>query len=312
MEEKIEAKKTIKALIKNWKLIAILPFIGFFLAITLTFFIPKKYEAIGIIFPTNGNSSSGIMEDPRFGFGLDADQLMQLLESQMLRDSIIDKYNLIDYYEIDKTDLSWQKKLEKKYIKDIQAKKTKYFSILITAETKSPELSANIVNSIIYFVDEIKANIIRKNQYSTLDFLQTKYRNQLNIVDSIKMKIYENKKPITANDLLYNHLNGTKKNKVDKSDYYITDVLLENLVEEYLFQYDILKGYKIELSKAEAAISKPLPKVYTVSNAFINYKKSSPSYLNNSILGFLGGLVLAILWVILKSKFAEIKQFIKE
>ena len=74
------------------------------------FFIPPKFKSTVVLFPSSTNSvSKALLSDNqsykqdllRFGEEEDAEQLLQILNSSKIRDRVIEKYNLMNHYDID-------------------------------------------------------------------------------------------------------------------------------------------------------------------------------------------------------------------
>src|SRR4051812_26625425 len=72
------------------------------LAIIGTFMIPKKYASYGIVFPVSNNNVESVIDSPTFGYDVEADRMLQLLESDELRDSVTQKFDLLTYYKINR------------------------------------------------------------------------------------------------------------------------------------------------------------------------------------------------------------------
>ena len=312
VDEKASSLKVLKLLYKNTRLILIFSLIGLAVSIGITFFIPKKYMSYAVIFPPNSNSGLNILEDPRFGNSLDADQLMQLLESQQLKDSIIKMYNLEEYYEIDKSRVSWKQRLEKKFSEDISFNKTRYYSVVITAKMKKPELCADIVNSIIELVDKFRLRIVRQNQLAAFSYAQEQYIKQQAILDSLKKLIYAKKDTKDPGNILYNHVIERSKTNYYNPRPFVNDPEMENLVEEYIFEDDKLISLKGDYHKAQRLIKKPLSRVFVVSKAVPNYKKISPSFTINAAVGLFSSFIFIILFVIIRDRFSILIKSLKE
>ena len=138
------------------------------------FVLPKKYTSEAVIYPTPSNSQEAIIENPSFGFEGHSNQLLQVLKSNTLRERLIDKFELANYYEIDTTQIDWYSRLAKKMEEDIEFERTPYYSLSITASTTSPELSSNIVN---YIVDEVNV-IVQEIFMDNIEKTHIAYRNE--------------------------------------------------------------------------------------------------------------------------------------
>ncbi len=239
------------------------------LAFTLVslFAMPKKYTSEAIIYPTPSNSSEAILENPSFGFEGHSNQLLQVLKSNTLRERLISKFDLANYYEIDTTEIDWYSRLAKKMEKDILFERTPYYSLSITASTTSPELSANIVNYIVdevnvivqeIFIDNIeKTHIAYRNEYlqkeqyvrSLLDTLIfMKQYNTDQALDHLNAQIDETYKEINTLRTRLEELKRT--NKIYSYDEQIR--LLSNQVANANARYNHSRGQYNELKQVLA------------------------------------------------------------
>jgi uncharacterized protein involved in exopolysaccharide biosynthesis len=312
VDEKASSLKFLKLLLKNIRLILIFSIIGLAVGITVTFFIPKKYLSYAVIFPPNSNLGLNVLEDPRFGNSLDADQLMQLLESQQLKDTIIKMYDLETYYDIDKSNPSWKRELEKKFDNDVSFSKTRYYSVVITAKTKKPELSARIVNSIVEIVDVFRLNIVRKNQETAFKYAEEQYLSQKLLVDELRKTIYSKKSTGDPNNILYNHMVEVSKLNHYQTEPFVDSEEMEDLIITYSFELTKLNDLKIDFHKAQRLMKKPLSKVFVVSRAEPSFKKISPSLRTNAIIGFFSSLLFIILFVVLRDRMGEVAKMLKK
>lgn len=310
-DEKASTLKLLKLLFKNRWLIIIFTLIGVVTSVVVTYFIPKKYTSFAIVFPANSNLGLSLLEDPRFGNSLDADQLMQLLESNQLLDTIVKKYNLKEYYDIDETSQASSKNLQDKFYRDVTFSKTRYYSVVITATFKDPELAANIVNSIVEIVDDIRIKIIRENQSLSYNYAKDQYEDQQELVDALKKVIYSKKDTSSSSGVLYNHLVELTKTSSESGNRYVETPEMEDLVEKYVYESEKLKNLKGDYDKAKRLIEKPLSKVFVVTKAVPIYKKVSPSYLINSLIGFSVSMFFIVLILIVRDRLGYVINALK-
>jgi hypothetical protein len=236
---------------------------------------------------------------------------MQLLESEALRDSIIQLYKLDEYYGVDKSQKTWKQQLEKKYLRDITCRKTRYYSIVIMAKTHDPELSARIVNSIIEVVDVLRGKILRQNQMIAYQYAQEQYMQQKHLVDSLEREIYRLKDPRLPQNLLYNHDLAARHTFGPAPTDYVNSPELERLVDDYEFNVAVLRSLKGDFDKAGRLIQKPLSKVYVVSYAKPNYKRASPSYTLNPAIGLFSSFIFIILLLIVIDRIGSLLPAIR-
>ncbi|HEU4717860.1 MAG TPA: hypothetical protein VFU15_08495 [Bacteroidia bacterium] len=149
---------------RKGKRIGIVVLVALIAATALTFILPKEYRSQGIVFPANNNSVESIVDNPTVGYDLEADRLMQLLQSDAMFDSVQRHFHLADYFELDTAEPDWRDVLHLDYLKIVKFERTQYMSIVISAQTKKPELSAAIVNFIIDISDGMRNNLYKRNQ----------------------------------------------------------------------------------------------------------------------------------------------------
>jgi len=152
--------------------------------------LPQKYESIGVIYPSRYDSRDRLLENPQFGYKTEHEQLLQLLISTSIQDSVVKKFNLIDHYDIDTLKRDWKNDLQNAYNLDVEITRSKYLAIEINATTIIPELSANIVNYIMVAVNNYREQIFKENRHNEMNYLRNKMNDQLQKVKQIKAKIY--------------------------------------------------------------------------------------------------------------------------
>lgn len=179
----------------------------------VTLLMTPKYESTGIIFPTPTNSPDKILAEPQFGYEVDADWLMQVLKSEIVRDSIDRTFDLVGYFELDTSRQGWTDDLKKDYEKMLDFERTEYMSIEISAQTSKPELSANIVNFIIDHINPIREKIFKTNTYQTLLHFENAFFDKNRYVNSLIDSIYSMRENNTSKslDLLYNQIKNMQK-----------------------------------------------------------------------------------------------------
>lgn len=194
-------------------------------AVLITILMKHSYESSGIIFPTPTNSPDKILAEPQFGYEVDADWLMQVLRSEIVRDSLNVAFDLVNYFELDTDKKGWMDDFRKEYKDLVDFERTKYMSIEIIATTHQPELSANIVNYVIDHIDGIRENIFKANTYQTLQHFENIYFEKNEVINNLIDSIYHlrNNNTTTSLDLLYKQIK-TKQKEVNTSRNELNDI----------------------------------------------------------------------------------------
>lgn len=306
-EETEEANSILHYLFKHGVKIIIAFVIGALIAVSITFFIPKKFRSSGIIYPPNSFTRDQLISNPQFGHETETEQLMQLLESASLRDLVVEEFDLVNYYEMDTSTVGWKEELNLKFIDDISFFRSKYLSVVVSAELKDPELASEVVNYIIDVVNDYKKQIFKDNRETELAFYENRMvRNQFRL-DSVESIIYMLKDTTITENLIANF-----KQRLNKENYIENSYIDSRQMEALIKQYDLLNGQVIQFQKDyERALDeskKPLLDNYIVDRAIPSYKKVSPSFSQN---GLIGGVVLSfvlLLSLIIRDKYRAFKQ----
>jgi capsular polysaccharide biosynthesis protein len=314
-------------LFKEKKIILFSIIAAIILGVVVTFLIPKKYSSFAIIYPANSNSLNDVTNNPDFGYEIHADRLIQLIESQIIQDSLVNKFDLLTYYELDKMKPDWRYKLNEFMARDIDINRTRFLSIVITVTTKDPDLSANMANYITQTVDIVKENILKENTKMAVDVYHTQYLSQSLKVDSLLNLIFEMSDNSSSSSNSKNILFKKRKEVIkerQKLNYYsgADDAILkisandetertEKIINDYYVEKDVLYDINKKYEKSIEQYNYPIPKSYIISEAKPDYRKVSPSLSRNIIIAIAIGLLSAILFILIKFKIKEIKEVAK-
>ena len=127
---------------KNRKPLLGIPFLAMVVAVAFSGpkFIKPLFESQVILFPSTTNSvskallpqSNGYGDEDIFEYGDEqqAEQLLQILNSGEIRDSVIQKFDLMAHYEIDEDTKYRRTKLFKEYASKIEFARTQFLSLI--------------------------------------------------------------------------------------------------------------------------------------------------------------------------------------
>jgi uncharacterized protein involved in exopolysaccharide biosynthesis len=124
-------------------------------------FITPLYKSTVVLYPTASNSiSKAILSEKgsdkdilEFGEDEQTEQLLQILNSNKIRDRIIEKYDLMEHYEIRPDEKYRLTKLFKTYEDNFIFKRTEYMAVKITVFDKEPQLAADMANDVARLLD---------------------------------------------------------------------------------------------------------------------------------------------------------------
>jgi hypothetical protein len=191
----------IKLILQKKKQLLIAGLISAIAGIALAFLLPVYYKSTCIFYPYSPKAY-----DPRymfsnvdvdlFGTGDDADRVITIGNSSLIANYIIDKYNLIDRYEIDRKDPFVYIKATNAFKSNFTISEDDRSAITVTIFDKNADTAAIIANDIVTQIDFynrkplIESNTKQLNKFKS--DLQLKYAT----LDSLVKKRAENtKKP---------------------------------------------------------------------------------------------------------------------
>ncbi|MBA3898927.1 MAG: hypothetical protein H0X62_01760 [Bacteroidetes bacterium] len=153
-------------LYKNRKTIFIVGLAAAIISSVVSLLMEDKFKSSVILFPTTTSSiSKSLMSEVplsskhdimQFGEEEDAEQMLQVLNSDEIRNKIIEKYDLMNHYKIDTLSKSKYTNLIKEFEGNISFKRTEFMSVKIEVLDKDPQIAANIANDIAALVDTVK------------------------------------------------------------------------------------------------------------------------------------------------------------
>lgn len=318
-----QEKKVSVILFKEKKTILIGIVVAIILAVVATSLIPKKYSSVAIIYPAKSNSLNEVALNPDFGFEIHADRLIQLIESQVIRDSLVNNFDLMKYYELEETQNDWRYRLGESMARDIKINRTRYLSIVITVTTKDPDLSADIANYIVETVDVVKENVLKENTKIAFKIYDEQLNRKEQDVDSLLNLIFElsdAKMTSGKNHPLFKKKKEAIQERQKNGQYSDIDAAVlsipienqhqrsEKLINAYIHEKNVLYSIKKKHNDTKEQIESPIPKSYIISEAKPDYKKVSPSLSRNVLIAIGIGLLSSILLILIKYKMKEIKE----
>ncbi len=301
-----ETFEFIKFIIRYYKIFLLSTLSAVVLSIIVTFFIPKEYLSIGIVFPTSSNSLQAVVDNPMLGYDVEADRLMQIMESREMFELVSKKFNLVQKFDIDTTNTDWYDELRKEFDESVSFKRKLSMCIEIKAQTTDPVLSANIVNTIIEHVDNIRERIIKQNLMLAYNSFANEYNQKKRLVDSLVALI--SGKRDTFKDPQFNIMLDNKMLNVSLSkSSNKNSTQLELDINNYYYEQSRLNDINSRYEKAKANAFGYIPKIYILDRANISYKKVFPSFTLNALIAFFGIFLIVFFTLFIKEKYKSNK-----
>jgi uncharacterized protein involved in exopolysaccharide biosynthesis len=294
-------------------------------------FIAPKFESTVIMFPTSTASISKSLlaknnasKEDLLSFGEEeqAEQLIQILNSDEIRSRVVQKYDLMNHYEIYTADRYKQTKLFTEYEGNITYKRTEFQSVKIDVLDTDRFLAAKIANNIAALVDSVKNRMQKERAFKAMRITEAEY---------LEMKEYVSVLEDSLNSMRRMGINDYESMSERFNEYY-AKAILENKTEaaekleeklKILSQYggayvsirDMLEHEKEQLShlrakyqEARVDAEQTLPHKFIVNNAFPAEKKSYPIRWLIVLVSTVSTFIMALLVIIGYENITKVKD----
>ena len=145
-------------------------------------FITPKFKSTGVIYPSNVSPYSEESE---------TEQMFQILQSQEIKDSVINKFDLARHYEIDRNYKYFRTAINYEYSQNVKVNKTPYDAVTIEVLDKDPQLGCDMVNAIIDFYNG-KVRMLHNEKYlEVINMYEELLAKKSRSIDSLKNRLYQ-------------------------------------------------------------------------------------------------------------------------
>jgi len=293
-----EASNILDFIIQKRIHLVVVTAVALVVSLIISMIIPQKFKSTVILFPASSSSISQSLlsenftdkELLKFGEQVEVEQMMQVLQSSEIRDRIIEKYNLIDHYQIDINGKYPNTTLYRTYKKNIRIIRTEYMSVKIDVYDESPETAAFIANDISALYDSTVNRMQKKRSVMAFQLVEVKYNEQKSLVSKMQDSIrdihllgvfeFESQSEVFndqyATALAAGNLRGAQEleKKLDiLAEYGSTYTRLRDQLQEEIKKLAVLET---KYSEAKIDMEQTLPHKYVVSGAEIAERKSTP------------------------------------
>ncbi|HEY4797561.1 MAG TPA: Wzz/FepE/Etk N-terminal domain-containing protein [Bacteroidia bacterium] len=298
---------------------------------TVAFMIPEKYKSTVILFPaTSVSISKSLMsQNPssnadllHFGEEDDMERMLQVLNSEEIRDRIVKKYKLEEHYGIEKDNKYRKTLLRQEYDDNILFKKTEFMSVKIEVLDRDPQIASYIANDIASLYDSSMVRMKRSRAEDAFRIVEREYKllqqeiigkeDSLHKLMLLGVNDYESQAE-RLNEALGKAIVEGKtaaaaelEQKIKTLSAYGTAYMgLRDNLYRMREQLNILKD-KYEEAKVDAQQS--ISEKFVVDKAFPAEKKSYPVRWIIIVVATLASLIIAVLAIALFENFTTIQN----
>lgn len=298
-------------------------------SVVASYMITPKFKAEVIVFPAEKGTLSqdlvaqyhGKESALSFGEEEEVEQLLQILNSDRLRDSIIAKFDLMKHYKLDPKMKHVQSILYYMYGENISCEPTRFLSIRIKVMDTDPQVAADIANAIAVMSDELFNAIQREKAVKSLEVVQYEYDNAFNSVTKLEDSIqyYRKMGVMSYTDQVERLTEAYGKALVEnnKRAEQIIEQKLELIgkyggIERHLTEIAILERRRLvdlnqKLMEAQMDAHHDVPQVFIVNKAEAADKKDYPVRWLIVAMGTISAFVLTLMLLVFRSAFKDVK-----
>lgn len=259
-------------------------------------FITPKYKSEAIVYP------GGMSE---FSDETYTEQMLQVMESQEIMDSVVEFFDLMKHYEINPEYKYAKTVLIGEYRDRVSISKTPYDAVRIKVLDKDPEMACAMVNEIIRLYN-VKFNEIHKSKkWEYVRMYEKNLAKKYDFIDSLKRELAQ----ITKDGNMINYLYLSKGNSIayfsegnknNPENISNAIALVELIASETAAYSEVRLEYEEEIRQADGDMTF----LNLISRPFVADKKSYPVRWVIVALCGIGAFLLSILVVASIEKFS--------
>lgn len=254
-----------------------------------------------------------------FGEDDQAEQLLQILNSNKIRDRVMRKFDLMRHYEIDSTSDVKYSNLFKEYDQNITFRRTEFMAVEISVYDKDPQTAADIANTIASLLDSAKNDMMRQrsvkgfqvveNEYKAMKAEKDKIVDSLITLGALGVNDVEYQSQVLNQQLAITIMNGNRtaqallQKKLDVlGKYGGIYMALKNSLE---FKTEQLSLLETKYKQAKVDAEENLPQKFIVSDAYKAERKTYPIRWLVILVSTVAALFMAVIVIMVMEKISE-------
>ena len=319
-----QAEDLIQFIWNKRKLLILITLVAAIAAAVYSLLIEEKFKSVVTLYPAMSNTVAFTDEvhpeqsAAQFGEEEQAEQMIQVLKSGEIRNTIIEKYNLMNHYEIDTASKIKYTLLNRTYEENVSFSRTKYGSVLIEVMDKNPQMAADMANDIANLFDNAKNRMINERSKEALEVAKSErdkllkeiqivvdtlaYLNKIGAVDKetrpTLITALANAKDGATKELIKEKIKATDKYGSIYSNY-------ENKLEWMNIRLST-KDAVYEQVKSDANSS--FSHKFTVEKASVSERKAYPVRWLIVVVSTISAFLFAIVLLLVFEKIKELKR----
>ncbi|MDR2963662.1 MAG: hypothetical protein LBU90_08560 [Bacteroidales bacterium] len=304
--------------------------VAFVVSLVVSFCITPLYEASSVIFPAPSTPVGNIVttataakKESVFGEVKEAEQLLQVLNSEEIRNKIIRKFNLWEHYDIDSARVSSPRdKMNRIFNNRIQAKRTTYGAVEIRVLDADPQTAATMANTITAMIDTVMNQMEKARAREAFAIAKKEYESRVlyltSLEDSLQRIMQKGVIDFESQSLALNQAYGEALASGNAKGAAAIRRQLDTLARygsTYISLRDFLEYQKEQLSiltsrfrEAEVEAHHTLTHFYVVERATVPDKKAKPQRALIVIVSTFASFIFTFLVLVFVEFFKDLRR----
>lgn len=302
---------------KKWILI-IVTFLAGISSILISLQITDKYKSSVVLYPTTGASVSKALlssnytgRQSAYGFGEEeqAEQLIQIMKSELIQTRIVEKYNLMEHYGIDPATTKFPyTALAGEYNDNINFRRTDLGSVEITVMDADPDYAANIANDIAALIDTVYNDLKQQRARTAFELVAGEYEDAKRSFRMLQDSLQK----------VGGSMSTSLRKTGGSSMAHVARAFAENggtfmtLTQQLDHEAERLSSLKQRYQEARVEMNQELPHKFIVNQAYPSERKAYPKrsiiVMTSTAAAFLFTLLLLIIIDSLQQRIAVTRE----
>jgi len=296
---------SVDLLIYIWKKRAILIGVGLIAGIAsiiISLLITPMFQSTVIMFPASSASISRDLLSQNYsgnqnvhGFGEEeqAEQLLQILNSEPIRSRIIQKYNLMEHYVIQPDEKYPLTRLYEEYKSNINFRLTEYMSVEISVMDKDPDYAANMANDISNLVDTVYNSMMKERAVEAFRLVEREYLEAARNLETLRDSMNQLSEQVSE----HMRTTGDPSNNLVRA---ISEngALYISMMNSVRYETALVTDLSLKYKEARLEAEQNLPHKFVVEQAYPSEKKAYPKKSLIVIVSTFSSLLFALIVLI--------------
>jgi capsular polysaccharide biosynthesis protein len=297
-------------------------------------FVDPLYKSTVIMYPASSNSisksllnenASAKQDILEFGEDAQTEQMLQILNSNRIRDKVISRFHLAEHYGFKPGDRYFKTRLYNRFASNITFKRTEYMAVKITVLDKDAQKAADIADEIAALLDTVKNDMQKERAMQGFKIVEAQYLSQQKQVSAMEDSLtqlrklgvqdYESQAEMMNQQLAIEIAKGNTRgiHAIDEklkilATYGGSYVSIRDALEYEKKQLSFIKA-RYEEAKIDAFES--IPQKFVVENAYKAERKAYPIIWIVVLLSTLGTLLVGMLAIYIVERSPAFLQNLK-